>query len=179
MPSFIDLTNHIILCGPLHLNLPYSCGTTPHWVLKIAPIGIFASTSFADYLVLQQAQVWGSPSHVLEPSLQHGCCIPCWEPWTCWGQYLGFSPSHACTVSRFLNLNTSSVLPQYHVVLDNAFSTVPNAESGDVICFQLTWPRILKSGHWIKYFKLVSKTVFLVFYLKSFCSKEKTGLAKW
>ena len=46
-------------------------------------------------------------------------------------------------------------------------------------CFQLTWSKILSSGHWIKYSILVSKTVSLILYFANFYLKGKPDLAKW
>ena len=39
---------------------------------------------------------------------------------------------HSSTIGRILNLTTGFVSPQYHVVYDDLFSTVTNAESGGV-----------------------------------------------
>ena len=58
--------------------------------------------------------------------------LPKWQPRSRCGQYLGISPSHSTTIGRILNSRTGFVSPQYHVVYDDQFSTVPNAESGGV-----------------------------------------------
>ena len=39
---------------------------------------------------------------------------------------MGFSPNHLSTVSLTLNIITSSVTPQFHVVHDGLFTTVLN-----------------------------------------------------
>jgi hypothetical protein len=39
-----------------------------------------------------------------------------------------FSPFHSSDVSLVLNLQTGSITPQFHVVFDNHFSTVPSFE---------------------------------------------------
>jgi hypothetical protein len=41
------------------------------------------------------------------------------------GIYVGCSPSHASNVGLILNPRTGHVLPQFHVVYDNDFTTVP------------------------------------------------------
>ena len=40
--------------------------------------------------------------------------------------FLGFSPTHSSTVSLALNSSTGSVSPQFHVVHDKLFTTIPN-----------------------------------------------------
>ena len=37
---------------------------------------------------------------------------------------MGLSPDHACTVPLVLNLDTSAITPQFHVVFDDWFTTV-------------------------------------------------------
>ena len=65
--------------------------------------------------------------------------------------YLGTSPTHSSLVSRVLNLQTGHVSPQYHVVIDDLFTTVPNADQGglfDVADFDATtWNRLMETGY--------------------------------
>ena len=65
------------------------------------------------------------PVFTLHKGLQggHGT-IPKWNPRSNAGVYLGHSPEHASNVALVLNLTTGHVSPQYHVVLDDNFSTV-------------------------------------------------------
>ena len=55
-----------------------------------------------------------------------------WEPRSRLGVYLGHSPSRAGSVSLVLNPKTLHVSPQFHVVFDDSFSTVPYLSSHDI-----------------------------------------------
>jgi hypothetical protein len=46
--------------------------------------------------------------------------------------YVGRSPLHASNVGLILNPRTGHVSPQFHVVYDNDFTTVPYLRSADV-----------------------------------------------
>ena len=46
------------------------------------------------------------------------------------GVYLGHSTFHAGSVALVFNPSTGRVSPQYHVVFDDEFSTVPHMEKG-------------------------------------------------
>jgi hypothetical protein len=71
--------------------------------------------------------------YVLDPKLQDGKKIPKWEPRSRRGKFLGVSPSLSSTIGLILNLRTGYVSPQYHVVYDDEFTTVPNSESGGLL----------------------------------------------
>ena len=77
--------------------------------------------------------VFGCPVYVLDPRLQSGIsALPKWEPRCRVGVYLGHSPQHAGNVALVLNLSTGHVSPQYHVVFDDKFTTVPHMKHGTV-----------------------------------------------
>ena len=57
---------------------------------------------------------------------------PKWEPRSHIGMYLGHSPFHAGSVAFVFNPRTGHVSPQYHVVFDNNFLTVPFMDNGMV-----------------------------------------------
>ena len=42
------------------------------------------------------------------------------------GQFLGFSDEHSTLVAMFINLATNFVIPKFHVVFDEKFSTIQN-----------------------------------------------------
>lgn len=67
------------------------------------------------------------PVYVLDSKLQSAGSIgpPKWEPRSRIGIYLGHSPFHAGNVALVFNPTTGYVSPQYHVVFDDDFSTVP------------------------------------------------------
>jgi hypothetical protein len=62
--------------------------------------------------------------------LQDGNKIPKWQPRSRRGKFLGLSTTHSTSIGLILNLRTGFVSPQYHVVYDDEFTTVPNSESG-------------------------------------------------
>jgi hypothetical protein len=69
---------------------------------------------------------FGSPCYVLDQRLQSGSSmIPKWEPRARMGIYVGRSPSHASNVALILNPRTGHISPQFHVVFDDDFTTVP------------------------------------------------------
>jgi hypothetical protein len=73
------------------------------------------------------------PCYVLDHRLQSGIGqIPKWEPRSRMGIYIGRSPSQASNVGLILNPRTGHVSPQFHVVYDNDFMTVPYLRSIDV-----------------------------------------------
>jgi hypothetical protein len=55
-----------------------------------------------------------------------------WEPQAWMGLYVGHSPSHAANIALILNPCTGHVSPQFHVVFDNDFTTVPYLHSSQV-----------------------------------------------
>jgi hypothetical protein len=116
----------------------------------LSPLEIFSGTKADSYARLQRSHVWGSPVYVLDPKLQDGKKIPKFNPRSRRGQYLGQSTAHSSTIGRILNLNTGWVSPQYHVVYDDLFTTVPNAESGGLLEIQdfnaTSWNRLIESG---------------------------------
>jgi hypothetical protein len=74
------------------------------------------------------------PVYVLDHRLQSagGPGPPKWEPRSRICVYLGHSPFHAGSIALVFNLKTARVSPQYHVLFDDDFSTVPNMERGEV-----------------------------------------------
>ena len=57
---------------------------------------------------------------------------PKWDPRSRVGIYLGHSPTHAGSVALVLNPKTLYVSPQYHVVFDDHFTTVPSMRDGSI-----------------------------------------------
>jgi hypothetical protein len=116
----------------------------------LSPIELFSGTKVDNYARLQRSHVWGCPVYVLDPKLQDGKKIPKFNPRSRRGQYLGQSSAHSSTIGCILNLNTGWVSPQYHVVYDDLFTTVPNAESGGLLDLQNfnadSWSRLIESG---------------------------------
>lgn len=64
---------------------------------------------------------FGCPAYVLDPKAQSGSIgASKWDPHAYIGIYVGHSPVHAGNVALILN-----VKPQYHVIFDDEFKTVP------------------------------------------------------
>ena len=57
--------------------------------------------------------------------------------------YLGRSPSHASNVALVLNPKTGLVSPQYHVVFDDDFTTVPHLRKGTM---PSNWETLVKNS---------------------------------
>jgi len=76
---------------------------------------------------------FGCPCYVLDHWLQSGTGkIPKWEPRERMGIYVGRSPSHASNVALILNPRTGHVSPQFHVVYNDDFTTVPYLRTATV-----------------------------------------------
>ena len=119
---------------------------------SLSPEEIFSQTiDPTNHEILQRLRVWGCPVYVLDPKLQDGKKIPKWNPRTRRGQYLGFSPNHSTHCSLVLNLSTGRVSPQFHVVYDERFSTVPNTDHGGPAnpdhFNEVEWARLIETGH--------------------------------
>ena len=81
---------------------------------------------------LKDIHTWGCPCYVLDSKLQTNKMLSKWEPRSRLGVYLGHSPCHAGSVALVLNPRTLHVSPQFHVVFDDDFTTVPYLSSHDI-----------------------------------------------
>ena len=95
----------------------------------LAPINKFSRTFVL--IDIKSWHPWGCPVFVLDKRAQSGC-IPKWEPKARVGVYLGHSPCHAGSGALVLNPKTIHVSPQYYVVFDDNFSTVPFMKNGEI-----------------------------------------------
>ena len=68
------------------------------------------------------------PVYVLHRANHSGSGTPKWQPKSAVGIYCGHSPEHAGDVALVMNLQTGHVTPQFHVVFDDGFTTVPYLE---------------------------------------------------
>jgi hypothetical protein len=82
---------------------------------------------------LNCAHDFGCPVYILDPQLQDGHKIPKWEPHACLGLFVGFLPLHLSLVQLVLNILTGKISPQYHVVFDDPFKTVPSLPLGESV----------------------------------------------
>jgi hypothetical protein len=129
----------------------YLWNNIPNDVLSLAPLEIFTRSRFPSYTHLRRLHVWGCPAYVLDPKLQDGKKVPKWEPRSRRGKFLGISPNHSSTIGLILNFRTGHVSPQYHVVYDDEFTTVPNAESGGLFNAERPfnaeqWQQLVEAG---------------------------------
>eukprot|EP00957_Ditylum_brightwellii_P045607 3458993-Ditylum_brightwellii.AAC.1 len=74
---------------------------------------------------------WGRPIFILDSKLQsgQGIGLPKWDPRAQARVYPGHSLVHAGNVALVLNLQSGHVSPQYHMVFDDEFTTVPYINS--------------------------------------------------
>lgn len=91
----------------------------------LTPNELFAGIKIPQNDAILRSRVWGCPVYVLDPKLQDGKKLPKWKKRSRVGVYLGVSPGHSTTVGRVLNIDTGYISPQYHVVFDELFHTVP------------------------------------------------------
>jgi len=106
----------------LHVN---SEGQTPESImygvnLETIPMKNFHTLFCPVYVLDHRLQSAGRPGP------------PKWEPRSRIGVYLGHSSFHAGSVALVFNPKTAQVSPQYHIVFDDGFSTVPYMERGEV-----------------------------------------------
>jgi len=95
---------------------------------------------------LSRARVWGAPTYVLSPKLQDSHKLPKFQPRSHQGIYLGFSPRHSTTVGRILNPQTGHISPQYHIVVDEQFSTVMSSRFDHELFDGPTLNRLVQTG---------------------------------
>ncbi len=99
----------------LHVNLD---GESPDMLF---------SNAKAVNVQLRHHHTFGCPVYILDSRLQSNPKgVPKWEPRSRLGIYVGHSPAHAGSVALVLNPKTGLVSPQYHVVYDDQFTTVPH-----------------------------------------------------
>eukprot|EP00804_Cyclotella_cryptica_P011187 CCRYP_007719-RA/>CCRYP_007719-RA protein AED:0.37 eAED:0.29 QI:0/0/0/1/0.5/0.33/3/0/977 len=117
--SFIDL-------WPLTMNYAV-------WVYKKLPqqgAGLSPEELFSGIKCSQsnlpRAHVFGCPFYVLDPRLQDGKKIPKWESRARQGIFVGLLPHHSTSVPLILNPRTQHISPQFHVIFDDAWTTVPS-----------------------------------------------------
>jgi hypothetical protein len=115
-PMAIDYATYI------YITLPNNHG--------LCPADLFTGTTIPRHK-LCDLHVWGCPVYVLDSTLQQGKKLPCWQPRSRRGLFLGYSPHHSSDVPLVLNLQTGSISPQFHVVFDDSFSTVHSISSDD------------------------------------------------
>ena len=117
---------------PMKMNYAvwvYNC--IPDMQSGLSIIEIWSSSNFDTVSeTLSNCHVWVCQTYVLDPKLQNpGVKIPKWAPRIWIGVNMGFDKMHSTQVGLVLNLLTSSISPQYHVVFDYMLSTVVSSTS--------------------------------------------------
>jgi hypothetical protein len=107
-----------------------------------SPLERFTGTK--DECIPSDFHTWGCPVFILDAPNQSGSIgTKKWDPKAHTGIYLGHSPLHAGSVAMVLNLRTGLVSPQFHVVFDDDFLTIPYLSSNDPPPF---WNDLLRSS---------------------------------
>jgi len=101
---------------------------TPQKESGLAPMELFCGTKLSCEM-LHRAKFFGCPTYVLDPKLADNFKILKWSPRAWLGQFLGFSKLHSSSVGLIHNIWTNYVMPQYHTIYDQTFSTVPGGVS--------------------------------------------------
>ena len=92
--------------------------------MVLLPWRMFSGTTVD--ITFKNHHTWGCPIYFLgERCHSNIFLLPKWEPLSRSGIYIGHSPFHAGSVALVLNPETGHVSPQFHVVFDDEFSTVP------------------------------------------------------
>ena len=94
---------------------------------------------------LKRAHVFGCPVYVLDPKLQDGKPIPKWNSRSQQGMFVGYSKEHSSMVPLVLNLATGHISPQFHVIFDDSFHTVPSLHA-DVKTIDDTFTSLYDNG---------------------------------
>ena len=86
-------------------------------------VEIFTRTQ-SDHHDILRTRVRGCPDFVLHTKLQDNQKIPNFNRRSSMVQFLVFSEEHITLVAMVRNLSTNFVIPQFHVVFDEMFSTI-------------------------------------------------------
>ena len=105
-------------------------------VLKVDDNGINPMEKFAGtttYITLKNKHTWVCKVYVLDEILKGNIYgLPKLEPRSRAGIYIGHSLFHAESVALVLNPENGHVSPQFHVVFDDEFYTVPFMREGTI-----------------------------------------------
>ena len=96
----------------------------PNPATGLSPHDLLSKTRWP-HAKFQDCHVWGCPVYVLDKKMADGRKLPRWKPRAQRHVYIGQSDRYSSTVPLILNLETGAITPQFHVVFDDWFSTVP------------------------------------------------------
>jgi hypothetical protein len=112
---------------------------------RLSPKELYTGSLSFSYDHLARLHTFGCPVYVLHPRLQDGHKVPKGQPWDRRGQFMGYSMEHSSSIGLTLNTNTGNISPQYHVVHDYYFTTVPSVDSTKTFD-AASWQAILQTG---------------------------------
>ena len=111
----------------------------------LSPHDVFTKTRWEQKKLLD-VHVWGCPVYVLDKMISDGKKLPRWTPRSTRTVNLGFSDKHASSVPLVLNPQTGYITPQFHIVFDDWFATVP-ASADDLPNFNDDcWQRMFRDS---------------------------------
>ena len=120
-----------------HAIFLYNC--MPSTDTGVSPSDLFTQMRWPEHH-FHDCHVWGSPTYILEKMISDGKILPQWKPCSHQCMFMGLSPQHATSTPLVLNLTTRAITPQYHVVLDNWFVTIPvTSQAQNDILSQNVW----------------------------------------
>ena len=92
------------------------------------------SNTIGSSTILSHFHMFGCPVYILDARLKSvgGGGPPKWDPRARLRIYLVHYPSHAGSVALVMKPKTSLVSPQFHLVFDDNFETVPHLRAGTV-----------------------------------------------
>ena len=105
------------------LHAVYLFNHMPNQTTRLSPSNIFTKSRWPQHK-FHDLHVWGCPVFVLDKAMTDGQKLPHWKPRSTRCIHMGLSSQHASTVPIVLNPSTGYITPQFHVVLDNWFSTI-------------------------------------------------------
>ncbi len=116
----------------------------------LSPHDVFTKTRW-EQKKLMDVHVWGCPVYVLDKMISDGKKLPRWTPGSTRTVNLGFSNKHANSVPLVLNPQTGYITPQFHIVFNDWFATVP-ASADDLPNFNNEcWQRMFQDSTTYQY----------------------------
>ena len=86
--------------------------------------------------------VWGSPIYVLDKVIADGKKLPLRKPKSSRRMFVGLSDRHSTRSPLVLNFDTGFISPQYHVVHNDQFATVPSNPEGILDFISEIWKEL-------------------------------------
>ena len=105
------------------LHATYLHNHLPRPEIGLSPLELFSRVRQRP-TNLTKLHVWGAPAYVLDKAIADGKSLPRWRPRSGRFVHVGISPDHRGMIPLVMNLDTGKITPQFHVVLDDHFTTV-------------------------------------------------------